>query len=218
MFLLAALASTGPDPASIVLGEPLSPFAVPIRTIETPSDGAVVELCNTVNLTATPTNFPFFDNLIDVSGCRLSGTEVHGIPLTELVNNLARETPTEYWAAPAGLIVHGMRTGSTALANMVGSHPDVIVLKEPAALTDVLLAALPLEPDGPVSPKDEGAALRETIHASVTAANALVPEYSRVPLALVTLEHPASHAPLPRTAKGKEEAGRAEGLTGRRAG
>jgi hypothetical protein len=138
-------------------GGPVPPYGVPLR-IHATREGPMVEICSTVNLTAAPTLAPFFDNLVEYSGCKQAGADARGISLDVLVAKLAQETPTELWATPAGLIVHAMRSGSTAMANMVGSHPNVVVLKEPQAITDVLLAAMPSGDD--VAGTDDGGALR----------------------------------------------------------
>jgi len=74
------------------------------------------------------------------------------VPLSELMRLLEQETPEDYWSSPRGFVVHGGRVGSTALANMLGSLPDVVALKEPEAFTDLLLSAAPSadEADSPL--------------------------------------------------------------------
>ena len=60
------------------------------------------------------------------SGCDTNHFELE---LSELATQLSAETPPEHWHTPAGFLIHAMRAGSTAAANMVGASPDVVVLK-----------------------------------------------------------------------------------------
>ena len=89
-------------------------------------------------MTLPPHVFPFYDDLVRSSGCETNNYEVE---LGELVTQLSAETPPEHWHTPAGFLIHAMRAGSTAAANMVGASPDVVVLKEPKAMTDALMLA-----------------------------------------------------------------------------
>ena len=115
----------------------LPAYSTPVSVqFERNGPGAAVSLCSLVNLTIPPTLIPFYSNLLE-DGCTGGSSELN---LATLADLLARETPEERWHRPSGFIVHAMRTGSTAAANMVGAHPDVIVLKEPEAWTDVLMA------------------------------------------------------------------------------
>ncbi len=52
-------------------------------------------------------------------------------------------TGAEALAGPRGLIVHTGRCGSTLLANMLGIHPAVRMIKEPDALSQILLDRAP---------------------------------------------------------------------------
>ena len=97
---------------------------------------AFVSTCG-INLTLAPTIFPFFDDLAKATGC--DGRNVEDFELHALAAMLRSELDEERWARPSGFIIHAMRVGSTAAANMVGGHPDVVVLKEASALTSVLL-------------------------------------------------------------------------------
>ena len=82
--------------------------------------------------------FPFYNELVAMSGCDEDGA-TRTYELIELCDKLMSETPEERWHQPAGFMIHAMRVGSTAAANMVGAHSDAIVFKEPTALTDILL-------------------------------------------------------------------------------
>ena len=119
----------------------ISPWASPIRV-----DAHGVHLC-TLNLTVP---VPFFSNLMEMGDC--ASRALPPVPLSELMRLLEQETPEDYWSSPRGFVVHGGRVGSTALANMLGSLPDVVALKEPEAFTDLLLSAAPSadEADSPL--------------------------------------------------------------------
>jgi hypothetical protein len=52
---------------------------------------------------------------------------------------LARLLAAERPGPPAGVIFHTGRCGSTLLANMLGAHPDLRVLKEPEIVNELLL-------------------------------------------------------------------------------
>ena len=124
----------------------ISPWASPIRV-----DAHGVHLC-TLNLTVP---VPFFSNLMEMGDC--ASRALPPVPLSELMRLLDQETPEDYWSSPRGFVVHGGRVGSTALANMLGSLPDVVALKEPEAFTDLLLSAAP-SADGDSSSSDEAEA------------------------------------------------------------
>lgn len=119
---------------------PLSPFMSPTRVTRTGST-AFVKACPNVNLTLVPTVFAFHDEGVEQMNCD-DGHSVE-LELLQLANLLQQETPADYWHLPTGFIVHAARVGSTAAANMVGAHKDVVVLKEAGAVTDILMWALP---------------------------------------------------------------------------
>jgi hypothetical protein len=115
-------------------GGPLPPYSIPIHA----SMESGFTLCRTVNLTIPPAHFPFHTDLITATGCDGPGIS-STIGLSEIASTLERETREEYWHSPVGFIIHAMRVGSTAAANMFGAHEDVVVLKETSAISDILL-------------------------------------------------------------------------------
>ena len=121
-----------------VVHDPLvKAFASPTGVSFADGGNAFVTLCHTVNLTNAMTDVPFYDELVRLSGCSIDGNS-QTMALTELEAAMESETAKEAWHWPSGIIIHAMRVGSTAAANMVGAHPEVVVVKESGVLTDVL--------------------------------------------------------------------------------
>ena len=127
---------------------PLGPYTTPTAVFLGTDGATYVRLCFLVNVTLPPHMFPFYDDLVRNSGCDTNHYEVE---LDELVTQLSEETPPEHWHTPSGFLIHAMRAGSTAAANMVGASPDAIVFKEPQAMTDALMLANPIHDS--VNPK-----------------------------------------------------------------
>lgn len=68
----------------------------------------------------------------------------HAMKLRLPLEMLPVITEIEALAAPRGLIAHTGRCGSTLLANMLGTHPAVRMIKEPEALSQVLIDRAPI--------------------------------------------------------------------------
>jgi hypothetical protein len=136
MFAVAAVPSSGR--ATSVAHGGVGAFSSP-SAVHFIGNNAHVTLCG-LNLTVPPTTFPFFDDLVKASACHKE-SNAGSVELAQLATKITAETPEEGWHRPAGFIIHAMRVGSTAVANMVGAHPDAVVVKEARALTDVLLWA-----------------------------------------------------------------------------
>ncbi|KAL1526232.1 hypothetical protein AB1Y20_014955 [Prymnesium parvum] len=116
----------------------LPPNMVPMRLLSS-SEGPVLTFCLNALLFSQPVELaPFFDNLLAASGCHEEARTL-AIKLDDLLRLLSFETPENRWPlAVDGFLVHAMRVGSTAAANLIGAHDDVAMLKEPAVLADVL--------------------------------------------------------------------------------
>ena len=112
----------------------LPTFASPIST-SLENGVARVTICKSINLTMAPTDFPFFDDLIPSSSCDVN---THHVELSRLVSMLVNETPEVHWIQPAGFLIHAMRVGSTAAANMAGAPSNAVVIKEPSVITEIL--------------------------------------------------------------------------------
>ena len=112
--------------------------------INNPNDlnSAVIRLC-AVNFGAHkqfPSMMPFFSNVVDASACDKYDTGESGpagvesrtstITVGQALAQVRREygTNPSGWLAPVGVVTHMARCGSTAVANMFASAPNVVVL------------------------------------------------------------------------------------------
>ena len=141
LLLLSCSPARASQPTSLHLIQPESlPLNLaPVRVLAT-AEGPVLTFCSSAVLVGQPTELvPFYDNLLAASGCYERPENVLAIKVDELLPLLEEETPRERWTnASDGFIVHAMRVGSTAVANLLGGHPKVVALKEPGALSDLL--------------------------------------------------------------------------------
>ena len=113
-------------------------FATPL-SIQRDDQGAVhVSLCSRVNLTLSAPSAAFFGDLVGQSGCNMENA-TQKMELSQLAAEMREETDEEVWRQPGGFMIHAIRVGSTAAANMAGGHPDAVILKEPSAFAEVLL-------------------------------------------------------------------------------
>jgi hypothetical protein len=108
----------------------ISPPEIPADAIPTAADWSrgLVELTDIGHSSLRQPNLAMA--LAELSpGRRVVGS------IAALAGLLAAERP----GPPAGVIFHTGRCGSTLLANMLGAHPDLRVLKEPEIVNELLL-------------------------------------------------------------------------------
>lgn len=149
----------------------LPPFATPIQLIVT-RGGPIVKFCDVNLMRDVLASTAFFHDLTASCVTAAGSTwppqpgATYAIPLSHVARLIERdETRADRWAASlGGIVVHAARVGSTAVANMIGEHPDTAVLKEPGAITDVLLAAESTDPSARLSSSDARRALRLICH------------------------------------------------------
>lgn len=115
--------------------EGLPATLTPLRLLPSP-EGPILTFCTAIPLTGPPELAPFFDGLRDASPCPSPPLAVR---LNEALDLLASEGPTPPPSSLIdGFVIHAMRVGSTAVSNLLGSHPSCVVLKEPEVWADLL--------------------------------------------------------------------------------